>query len=70
MKKNVYGNIEDMLVRAKFVTPTCTIEKSVQIPRMSSGPDVNEVIMGSEGTLGIVSGVPLLYLGDALLVKG
>jgi alkyldihydroxyacetonephosphate synthase len=55
MKKNIYGNIEDILIRAQLVTPTGTIEKSVQVPRMSAGPDVNQVIMGSEGTLGVVT---------------
>jgi len=55
MKKNIYGNIEDMLIRAQLVTPTGTIEKSVQVPRMSAGPDVNQVILGSEGTLGVVT---------------
>ena len=54
MKKNIYGNIEDMLVRAKMVTPTGVVEKNVQIPRMSAGPDINEVIMGSEGVLAAV----------------
>ena len=55
MKKNIYGNIEDMLVRAKLVTPTGVVESGVQIPRMLAGPDVNQMIMGSEGTLGLVT---------------
>jgi alkyldihydroxyacetonephosphate synthase len=55
MKKNIYGNIEDMLVRAQLVTPTGTLEKQVQVPRMSAGPDVNQLILGSEGTLGVVT---------------
>ena len=38
MKKNIYGNIEDMLVRAKMVTPTGVVESGVQTPRMSAGP--------------------------------
>eukprot|EP00038_Savillea_parva_P014514 m.11169 g.11169 ORF g.11169 m.11169 type:complete len:635 (-) comp2826_c0_seq1:26-1930(-) len=59
MKKNIYGNIEDLVIRAKMVTPTGTIEKSVQSPRMSAGPDVNELILGSEGTLGVVTEVTM-----------
>jgi alkyldihydroxyacetonephosphate synthase len=55
MKKNIYGNIEDIIVRIKLVTPTGTIEKKPQVPRMSAGPDVNEFILGSEGTLGVVT---------------
>ncbi|XP_071788558.1 alkyldihydroxyacetonephosphate synthase, peroxisomal-like [Asterias amurensis] len=59
MKKNVYGNIEDMLVHVKMVTPQGTIEKNCQVPRMSTGPDIHHVILGSEGTLGVVTEVTL-----------
>lgn len=59
MKKNIYGNIEDLLVRVKLVTPQGTLEKSCQVPRMSTGPDIHEVILGSEGTLGVVTEVSL-----------
>ena len=55
MRKNRYGNIEAMIVHMKVVTPTGTISRSVQVPRMSAGPDVHEMILGSEGTLGIVT---------------
>eukprot|EP00743_Colponemidia_sp_Colp-15_P002674 GILK01002897.1.p1 GENE.GILK01002897.1~~GILK01002897.1.p1 ORF type:complete len:630 (-),score=93.02 GILK01002897.1:76-1785(-) len=55
MKKNVYGNIEDIVIKIKFVTPTGTLEKNTQVPRMSVGPDVNQFILGSEGTLGVVT---------------
>eukprot|EP00037_Helgoeca_nana_P000215 m.20724 g.20724 ORF g.20724 m.20724 type:complete len:644 (-) comp10276_c0_seq1:201-2132(-) len=59
MKKNIYGNIEDIMIRAKMVTPTGTVETSVQSPRMSAGPDVNQLILGSEGTLGVVTEVTM-----------
>ncbi|KAK7468162.1 hypothetical protein BaRGS_00036626 [Batillaria attramentaria] len=59
MKKNIYGNIEDLLVHVKFVTPRGVMEKSCQVPRMSSGPDIHHVIMGSEGTMGVVTEVTL-----------
>ncbi|XP_064643514.1 alkyldihydroxyacetonephosphate synthase, peroxisomal-like [Lineus longissimus] len=59
MKKNIYGNIEDLLVHVKAVTPRGTMEKSCQVPRMSVGPDVHHFIMGSEGTLGIITEVTL-----------
>jgi len=32
-----------------------TIEKGCQVPRMSTGPDVNEIMLGSEGTYGVVT---------------
>ena len=59
MKKNVYGNIEDLLVHVRFVTCKGTMEKSCMVPRMSTGPDIHHVIMGSEGTLGVVTEVTL-----------
>uniref|UniRef100_A0A8B9J6L6 Alkylglycerone-phosphate synthase n=1 Tax=Astyanax mexicanus TaxID=7994 RepID=A0A8B9J6L6_ASTMX len=49
MKKNIYGNIEDLVVHIKMVTPRGVIEKSCQGPRMSTGPDIHHFIMGSEG---------------------
>lgn len=51
MKKNIYGNIEDLLVHVKFVTAKGTMEKNCMVPRMSTGPDIHHVIMGSEGTI-------------------
>ncbi|EDO44915.1 predicted protein [Nematostella vectensis] len=59
MKKNVYGNIEDIIVRIRMVTPQGTVEKSCQVPRMSTGPDLHHFIMGSEGTLGVITEVTL-----------
>lgn len=57
MKKNIYGNIEDLVVHVKMVTPKGTLEKNCQAPRMSCGPDFNSIILGSEGTLGVVTEV-------------
>ncbi|MBN3278751.1 ADAS protein, partial [Polyodon spathula] len=57
MKKNIYGNIEDLVVHIRMVTPRGVIEKSCQGPRMSTGPDIYHFIMGSEGTLGVVTEV-------------
>lgn len=59
MKKNVYGNIEDLVVRVKMVTCKGTLERNVSAPRISCGPDFNHVILGSEGTLGVVTEVLL-----------
>jgi alkyldihydroxyacetonephosphate synthase len=53
MKKNVYGNIEDIMVSVRMVTPIGTIEKACQVPRMSAGPDIHHVVLGSEGILGM-----------------
>ncbi|KAL5009841.1 hypothetical protein ScPMuIL_012146 [Solemya velum] len=59
MKKNIYGNIEDLIVHIKFVTPKGVMEKNCQVPRISSGPDIHHIMMGSEGTLGVVTEVTL-----------
>ncbi|XP_043549469.1 alkyldihydroxyacetonephosphate synthase, peroxisomal isoform X2 [Chiloscyllium plagiosum] len=59
MKKNIYGNIEDLVVYIKMVTPRGIVEKSCQGPRMSTGPDIYHFIMGSEGTLGVVTEVTI-----------
>ncbi|XP_043463911.1 alkyldihydroxyacetonephosphate synthase [Leptopilina heterotoma] len=62
MKKNVYGNIEDIIVRLRMVTgriedTAVTLEKGFQVPRMSCGPDFDQMILGSEGTLGVITEV-------------
>jgi len=55
MKKNKYGNIEDIVVHITCVTPKGTIEKGCQVPRISTGPDIHQFILGSEGTLGVIT---------------
>lgn len=59
MKKNVYGNIEDLVVRVKMVTSKGVLERNCLAPRVSCGPDFNHIILGSEGTLGIITEVVL-----------
>ncbi|VVC25824.1 Vanillyl-alcohol oxidase, C-terminal subdomain 2,FAD-binding, type 2,FAD-linked oxidase-like, C- [Cinara cedri] len=59
MKKNVYGNIEDLVVDATMVTPIGIIEKNSKVPRMSCGPDFHQIFLGSEGTLGLITKVVL-----------
>eukprot|EP01102_Stenamoeba_stenopodia_P007094 TRINITY_DN1981_c0_g2_i2.p1 TRINITY_DN1981_c0_g2~~TRINITY_DN1981_c0_g2_i2.p1 ORF type:complete len:645 (+),score=148.24 TRINITY_DN1981_c0_g2_i2:115-2049(+) len=55
MKKNVYGNIEDIVIKAKMVTPIGTLEKTCEVPRLSAGPDINQIILGSEGMFGVIT---------------
>ncbi|XP_060802916.1 alkyldihydroxyacetonephosphate synthase [Amyelois transitella] len=59
MKKNTYGNIEDIIVQTKVVTPQGVIEKSCRVPRVSCGPEWEHVVMGSEGCLGVVTEVTI-----------
>lgn len=57
MKKNIYGNIEDIVVRVRMVTPKGVLEKNTTAPRISAGPDFDHIIIGSEGTLGVITEV-------------
>ncbi|XP_058460459.1 alkyldihydroxyacetonephosphate synthase isoform X1 [Malaya genurostris] len=57
MKKNLYGNIEDIVVKVKMVTVRGVLDKDVTTPRVSCGPDFNHIVLGSEGTLGVVTEV-------------
>ncbi|XP_076032188.1 alkyldihydroxyacetonephosphate synthase [Oratosquilla oratoria] len=59
MKKNIYGNIEDLVVQVRLVTPKGTVEKHTAGPRISAGPDIHQFILGSEGTLGVITEVTL-----------
>lgn len=55
MKKNTYGNIEDIVKGMTLVTPTGTYKKSENSPRVSAGPDFNQLILGHEGNLGVIT---------------
>ncbi|MBC7643524.1 MAG: FAD-binding oxidoreductase, partial [Thermoleophilia bacterium] len=55
MKKNRYGNIEDIVLDVNVVTPQGVVSQSTTPPRQSIGIDARRWIFGSEGTLGIVT---------------
>jgi alkyldihydroxyacetonephosphate synthase len=55
MKKNKYGNIDDIVVGIKIATPIGTFSRNQNVPRMSSGPDIHEFILGHEGNFGIIT---------------
>ncbi|MGC9307538.1 MAG: FAD-binding oxidoreductase, partial [Thermoplasmatota archaeon] len=50
-----YGKIEDMLVALEAVLPDGAIIRSRAVPRSSTGPQVERLMLGSEGTLGVVT---------------
>jgi alkyldihydroxyacetonephosphate synthase len=55
MKKNKYGNIDDIIISIKIATPIGTFQKVQNSPRVSSGPDIHEFILGHEGNFGIIT---------------
>ena len=57
MKKNTYGNIEEIVQGITLVTSVGTYKKTEHWPRVSAGPDFNQVIMGQEGNYGIITEV-------------
>lgn len=55
MKKNRYGNIEDIVLDATIVTASGVLQRTGAMPRESVGTDVRRCFFGSEGNLGIVT---------------
>jgi alkyldihydroxyacetonephosphate synthase len=55
MKKNRYGNIEELVLDVHVVTARGVLARSGVAPRESVGLDARRWIFGSEGTLGIVT---------------
>jgi len=54
-----YGNIEDMVLALEVVLPGGKIVRTFPAPRAATGPDLRQIFMGAEGTLGVVTEVAL-----------
>jgi alkyldihydroxyacetonephosphate synthase len=50
-----YGKMEDIIMSLEVVTPTGEIINTLPVPRHASGPDLTQMFLGSEGTLGVVT---------------
>ncbi|MCA9973538.1 MAG: FAD-binding oxidoreductase [Anaerolineales bacterium] len=55
MKKNRYGNIEDIVENVTMVTPRGVVEQAVAMPRIAMGMQLQQLMFGSEGNLGIIT---------------
>ena len=54
-----YGNIEDIVHSIEAVLPDGTLVTLGKAVRAAAGPDLRHLLMGAEGTLGVVTGVTL-----------
>ena len=48
-----YGGIEDLVVSVRVVTPEGVLRTAL-VPRSAAGPDLNALVLGSEGILGVI----------------
>jgi alkyldihydroxyacetonephosphate synthase len=53
-----YGNIKDIVMRQEYSTPRGRV-KSYGLPAHAVGPDIDEIMMGSEGAYGVLTKVTL-----------
>jgi alkyldihydroxyacetonephosphate synthase len=53
------GNIEDILHSLEAVLPDGTAVSLGKGPRASAGPDLRQLLLGSEGTLGVITAITL-----------
>ena len=50
-----YGKIDDMCVSMEVVLPNGDIINTLPVPKHAAGPDLNQIFIGSEGTLGVIT---------------
>ncbi len=53
-----YGKIEDLVLSQSFVTPAGVL-RTGDFPAAATGPDVDQILLGSEGAFGILTEVTL-----------
>lgn len=52
-----YGNIEDIVHSIEAVLPDGSVIHAGKAPRAAAGPDLRHLLLGSEGTLAVITGV-------------
>ena len=55
MKKNRYGNIEQIVENITLLTPRGVIEQIAPTPRASMGMQLHNLLFGNEGNLGLIT---------------
>ena len=52
-----YGKIEDQVLALRVVMPSGEVVDTVPVPRHAVGPELTQLFVGSEGTLGVITRV-------------
>jgi len=52
-----YGNVEDLILDLEVVLPDGRVLRTRRTPRAAAGPDLRQLFLGSEGTLGVITEV-------------
>ncbi len=50
-----YGKIDDQCINMEIVLPNGDIMNTLPVPKHAAGPDLNQIFIGSEGTLGVIT---------------
>jgi alkyldihydroxyacetonephosphate synthase len=65
-----YGNIEDMVLALEVVLPGGKVVRTFPAPRAATGPDLRQLFLGAEGTLGVVTEIALKIAPKASWQQG
>src|SRR4051794_3044071 len=57
-----YGKIEDLLLTLRVATPADGLIETIGVPRHAMGPELTQLFVGSEGTLGVITRATLQIL--------
>jgi alkyldihydroxyacetonephosphate synthase len=50
-----YGKIEDLVLSIRVATPATGLMETLEVPRHAMGPELTQLFIGSEGTLGVIT---------------
>jgi alkyldihydroxyacetonephosphate synthase len=50
-----YGKIEDLVLSLRVATPASGLMQTIEVPRHAMGPELTQLFVGSEGTLGVIT---------------
>jgi alkyldihydroxyacetonephosphate synthase len=50
-----YGKIEDLVLSLRVATPATGLMETIAVPRHAMGPELTQLWVGSEGTLGVIT---------------